>query len=209
VYFYVPPEPTQAAFTNLTADGSTTFPTSKLTLTFDQDITGLAAADITLNAGITGAAKGALTRTATGTYELTVTGITQSGTVTVSATKTGYAISGGPKTVTVYYYIGNGSLSLDISFAQINDAAPSISGPTLYLVSNFGPTNAPITVSSPEQYDSITWRVQNTTVTGSGSIFILSADNPAYNQIAEHFVTVMVIKNGVPYNKTVTFKVEY
>ena len=109
----------------------------------------------------------------------------------------------------MYYYSGTGNISMDISFAQITDAAPSITGPTLYLVSNYGPTSVPITIDSPEQYDSITWRVQNTSVTGSGASFTLSAANTTYNQIGVHFVSVQVLKNGVPYNKTVTFTVAY
>jgi hypothetical protein len=63
-------------------------------------------------------------------------------------------------------------------------------------------------VENPGQYDSISWRVQTTDVTGTGASFTLDAANPAYNQVAEHFVTVTVFKGTVPYNKTVSFKVE-
>jgi len=66
-----------------------------------------------------------------------------------------------------------------------------------------------LTVDNPGQYDSISWRVDNTAVTGTGPSFTLSAANTAYNLIGEHFVTVMVRKGGAPYNKTVSFKVEY
>jgi hypothetical protein len=98
---------------------------------------------------------------------------------------------------------------MKISFAQIIDAAPSITGPTLYRVSNGGPTGATLTVANPGQYDSVTWRVQDTAVTGTGSSFTLSAGNAAYNLIGEHFVTVSVMKGGAPFNKTVSFRVEY
>ncbi|GHT73584.1 hypothetical protein FACS1894124_2180 [Spirochaetia bacterium] len=106
VHYYVAPGAITAAFINLIADGNAaTATTTKLTLTFDKAITGLAAGDITLNAGSTGANRGTLTSTGTaGVYELTVSGIIASGTVTVSAAKTGYNISGGSKTVNVYYY---------------------------------------------------------------------------------------------------------
>jgi endo-1,4-beta-xylanase len=89
-------------FQTLTANGSASAQTTALTLKFDKDITGLAASDITLNAGTTGAAKGALTRTSTGTYSLGISGVTAQGSVSVSVSKSGYAVTGSPKTVTVY-----------------------------------------------------------------------------------------------------------
>ncbi|GHV89094.1 hypothetical protein AGMMS50267_14540 [Spirochaetia bacterium] len=98
---------TPVALTGVSADGgSTTATTTKLTLTFDQDITGLAAGDIALSDDdSTGATKGDLTRAGAGVYELGLGGIIDSGTVTVSVTKTGYTISGSPKTVAVYHYV--------------------------------------------------------------------------------------------------------
>jgi hypothetical protein len=126
------------------------------------------------------------------------------------ASPSGYSVSGSPKTATAYYYAtATSTATLSITFAQITDAAPSITGPTLYRVSNGGPTSATLTVGNPSQYDSITWRVQDTTVTGTGASFALSAGNAAYNLIGEHFVTVSVMKGGAPYNKTVSFRVEY
>jgi ABC-type glycerol-3-phosphate transport system substrate-binding protein len=71
-------------FSSLTANGSSTATTTKLTLTFSNDITNLAATDITLTPNSTGAQKGTLTRTGTGEYELTVSGITASGQISVS-----------------------------------------------------------------------------------------------------------------------------
>jgi hypothetical protein len=102
-----------------------------------------------------------------------------------------------------------GTAALTITFAQIVDNAPSIIGPTIYRVSYGGPTTATLIVDNPGQYDSISWQVNNTSITGTGPSFTLSAGNPAYNQIGEHFVTVFVMKGGVPYNKTVSFRVEY
>jgi formylglycine-generating enzyme required for sulfatase activity len=102
VYYYSSPSDTPAAFSDLTADGSATATTTKLTLTFDQDIDGLTAADITLDAGSTGAVKGDLTRTGTGTYELGVTGISAGGSITLGVAKPGYAISPVSQTVPVH-----------------------------------------------------------------------------------------------------------
>jgi GH35 family endo-1,4-beta-xylanase len=95
-------EDTPVTFSSLTANGSATAATTKLTLTFDKDITGLTRGDISLNARTTGTTKSALTRTGTGVYELAVSGITANGDVTVSVTKAGYSITGGLKTVAVY-----------------------------------------------------------------------------------------------------------
>jgi endo-1,4-beta-xylanase len=93
---------TQVTFSSLTANGSATETTTKLIPTFDKDITGLTAADITLSAGSTGATKGNLNRTGTGTYELAVSGITASGSVSVAVAKPGFTITGGPRSVTIY-----------------------------------------------------------------------------------------------------------
>jgi formylglycine-generating enzyme required for sulfatase activity len=88
----------------LTADGSATATTTKLTLTFDKAITGLSAGDITITAGSTGTAKVALTG-AGPTYQLTVTGISAGGEIKVGVTRAGYGISPASKTVTVHYAI--------------------------------------------------------------------------------------------------------
>jgi hypothetical protein len=103
VYYYSSPSDTPAAFSGITANGSAAETTTKLTLTFDQDIAGLTAADITLDAGSTGAVKGAMTKTGTGTYDLGVSGISAGGGVTAAAAKAGYAISPASKPVAVYY----------------------------------------------------------------------------------------------------------
>jgi hypothetical protein len=103
------PQYNNVAFVSLTADGSANLTTSKLVLTFDKDIDGLTAADITLTVGNTGAVKNVLTRTATGKYELSLKNITAGGMVSVSAAKSGYTITGGPKQVTIYYKEGSGN----------------------------------------------------------------------------------------------------
>lgn len=90
-------------FISLEADGSAQTVTTTLTLTFDKDITDLQAADISLKRGSTGTTKGDLIRINTGVYELTVKNITKGGDIIVSVEKSGYTITGGPKTVAVYY----------------------------------------------------------------------------------------------------------
>ena len=89
-----------------------------------------------------------------------------------------------------------------ITFAEIADAAPSITGP---IISRSGGTSATITVENPSQYTSIAWYVTGTTLSGTGSSFTLNWDNTAHLYPGSHQLTVEVIKGGVPYNKTVIF----
>jgi hypothetical protein len=80
-------------FFDVTANGSSQSTTTKLTLTFDKDISGLNAGDIDLHDYSTGAVKGGLTGKGNGVYELEVSGITRSGYVKVSLYKYGYRAS--------------------------------------------------------------------------------------------------------------------
>jgi len=106
--------------------------------------------------------------------------------------------------------IAPGEATFSIGFEQIIDEAPVIaSGIILYLYSNGGPTTETLVVTNPEDYSSIGWRVKDTNVTGIGASFTLNANNSAYNFIGEHFLTVVVFKGIVPYNKTISFLVRY
>jgi glycine cleavage system H lipoate-binding protein len=99
--------------------------------------------------------------------------------------------------------------SFSITFTQITDTAPSITGPTIYRSSDNGPTTVPLTVDNPSQYSSITWYITGTVViTGTGASFTLNSASSSYNSIGEHFLTLEVWKDGKPYNKTVTFTVK-
>ena len=104
---------TEASFTALSADGSSSADTTKLTLKFDRDIEGFHAGNIT----ITPEGKvttGGLTRTASGVYELEVTGVMRTATegtgvsVTVSVGPiAGYTFDTSQQTTTTYAtYIG-------------------------------------------------------------------------------------------------------
>jgi fibronectin type 3 domain-containing protein len=94
-------------FNSVIANGSSTQTTTQLTLTFSQAITGLSASDITLS-GMSGASKGTLNGSGS-TYTLGISGFTGSGTLSVAVAKSGYAISGSPKTVSIYYSGGEGN----------------------------------------------------------------------------------------------------
>ena len=96
---------------------------------------------------------------------------------------------------------------ITITFAQISDAAPSIAGTTIYRSSANGPTTANVTVDNPGQYSSIEWHIPKTDISGSGASFTLDSANAAYNNTGEHFLTLEVIKDNVPYSRTITFTV--
>jgi hypothetical protein len=96
--FYAKP----VAFTGLDPDGAAgTATTTKLTLTFDEDIDDLNKDDITLDADDTGATPGTLSGSGP-TYTLDISGITAAGEITVTVSKSGYAISPSFKTAQVY-----------------------------------------------------------------------------------------------------------
>jgi hypothetical protein len=98
---------TNVSFTGLTADGGESQRTTKLTLVFSEEIPGLSVSDIELTANATGAVKGSLAGTETaGTYELVLSGIADSGSITVAVVKHGYAISPESRSVDVYYAAG-------------------------------------------------------------------------------------------------------
>jgi hypothetical protein len=88
---------------NVSADGSATQTTSQLTLTFSETITGLSTDDITLS-GISGLNKGTLSGSGP-SYILPISGFTNGGVLSVAVAKAGYAISGSPQSVNIYYAI--------------------------------------------------------------------------------------------------------
>jgi hypothetical protein len=90
-----------------------------LTLTFSQAIPGLSAGDITLG-GVSSVNKGALSGSGP-TYTLPISGFTAGGSLTVSVAKSGYTISGGPKSVTIFYNSGTLPDGGSLSFTLIND----------------------------------------------------------------------------------------
>ena len=92
---------TNVTFNSVSANGSATQTTTELTLTFSQAIAGLTANDITLS-GVSGVQKGTLSG-AGPTYTLPISGFTGGGTLNVAVEKSGFTISGSPKTATIYY----------------------------------------------------------------------------------------------------------
>jgi len=99
---------TAVTFTGVSANGSATQSTTKLTLTFSQAITGLSADDITIS-GVSGVTKGTLSGSGS-IYTLEILNFSANGTLSVSVSKSGYTINGSPKTVQIYYYSNQAAL---------------------------------------------------------------------------------------------------
>jgi predicted outer membrane repeat protein len=185
-----------ATFTNLIADGSSTAPTTKLTLTFNKDIVGLTESNISIIQNGTGAAKGTLTKTGTGVYELTVTGITAAGEITVSVTKSGYVISQASRQVTVAY---NGSAGITIVFTEPQDEAIELGAAQVLYWSD----NTALVISPLSGYNSYQWYLDGNLLSGkTGNTITLYAGN---YRLGKHRLAVEVGKGGTFYSKTVTF----
>jgi hypothetical protein len=206
IYQYTVPEDTPAAFSNLTADGSTTATTTTLTLTFDKDISGLTADDITLTANSTGANKGTLTKTGTGVYELTVNGIASGGQITVGITKTGYAITPTAKDVPIFVYAPQGTGGITLGFTDQGEGAFSQGSFTLKKTGTAEEQSKTITVTGT--WDALTWIVGVKTV-GTGTAFTLNA---ADYTVGAHVLSVTVRKgsgaSAVYWSKELAFTVE-
>jgi len=140
--------------------------------------------------------------------------VATAGEVWVWITKLG--IEGGTRPVAV----GNAATEdFTISFADFRDMAQDIpiTGPTISLVGAYPhPASASITVSNPELYDadSIRWIFRGTQISGSmvsgnyGETLTLGPRIHG-NTLGEgeHFLTLEVGINGVPYSRRITFTV--
>ena len=72
---------------------------------------------------------------------------------------------------------------------------------------------AALTLENAAAYTNIRWRVQNTTVSGSGVTFTLNGNNAAFAIGRNYFVTAEALRNiapvgAAPYSVTIIFKVE-
>ena len=95
--------------------------------------------------------------------------------------------------------------TFEVTFEQIKDEAPLIEGPTL---SRSGANSQKtLSVPTPEKYDSIKWEITGTGITGTGATFTLNAKKLQYNQIGDHFLSLKVVKDGIPYSTIIIFKV--
>jgi hypothetical protein len=120
VIYYYNAGDTIVTLSSVTANGSATQTTTQLTLIFSQAITGLSAGDITLS-GVSGVNKGTLSGSGP-TYTLGISGFTSGGTLSVAVSKSGYTISGSPKTATIYYGSGGGDAAVTLLNVLANGA---------------------------------------------------------------------------------------
>jgi len=120
------------------------------------------------------------------------------------------ADSGIAKTYTILVKVRSGLLN--ITFDKIIDEAPYIIGPTINRSEASNNTKATLTVATPTQYTSIDWYIYLPgnlgSIHGTGASFTLDSKNTAYNSIGEHFLTLVVVKNGITYNSTIIFTVD-
>jgi hypothetical protein len=106
------------SFISVTANGFSTQTTTQLILTFSAPVTGLEKSDIALG-GVSGVSAGALF--GGNPYTLTISGFTSNGTLSVSVSKTGYDISGSPKTVRIYYV----EPDIPVTFESAESSSPN------------------------------------------------------------------------------------
>jgi hypothetical protein len=185
--------PEAVDFTGLSADGvagKTT--TETLTLTFDKDISGLAASDIKINANGTGATGGDLTKVdgATGKYTLAVSGISAPGEITVTPVKQGYIFTPKSRPEQVHYVN-----PVTLNSVSANGAANTTATTTLTLTFNkavAGLTDSNITLNAG------TTGAQKGTLSGSGTSWTLGVSGIT----ADGEVTVSVSSQPTGYNIT-------
>jgi hypothetical protein len=110
VYYSIP-----VTFSGVTQNGSSSQITTELILSFSDPIPGLSATDITLS-GINGVNKGTLT--GDNPYTLPISGFTTGGNLTVAVAKSGFTISGSPKTVAIIFPVAFSSVTANGSSSQ-------------------------------------------------------------------------------------------
>ena len=101
---------------------------------------------------------------------------------------------------------------ITITLAQITDAAPTITVPTLSRTGQDGKLKSITLDVSGNGFTNVQWKITGTGLTGSGltgtgDTFTLNATDDRYNQIGDHHLTLIVYKDGVPYNKTIIFTI--
>ena len=96
--------------------------------------------------------------------------------------------------------------AFNITLAQIIDAAPAIGGPTLSRLGTGYPKATTLSIGGTG-YDSISWEITGTGISGTEASFKLDAADARYNQIGDHHLTLIVYSGGVPYSKIIIFTI--
>jgi hypothetical protein len=100
---------------------------------------------------------------------------------------------------------------ITITIEEIIDLAPEItlSYSTIYRSAANGPTS--LVLTAPAGLGTYTWTIPGVgagqTVTSTGNTFEVSANNPNYNSIGGHTITLVVRIDGAPYSKTIDFEI--
>jgi hypothetical protein len=204
------------AFAGLSADGSAIADTTKLTLTFNQDIEGLmiggstvsalSAGNITLTG--TGVVKGALSESGS-VYELTVSGITSSGPVTVNVNLSGHLFNG---TVNVTKAsagpLPEGNISLELWVDEDDTLTSTVyagaaSGGGTYTIDRSEGESIIVTLASGVSLTR--WNVPGSTIGGTSAPIKVEARQflPGDN----YRITVFVTKSGMLYSTDIPFTV--
>jgi len=212
---------TKWIFTTDTITANTTLHAKWIPILYGNvSITGNAVAGQTLTADIT-----ALDGTGDVSFQwkkdTTVEIGTDSDTYILTAADTGSAVTVTVRRSGYYGSVTSGSTepvklpgAFTVTFAELQDLAPDITGPTIHLAGGEERTVKYITVTDPGQYDSgsIKWFFNGNEITGSdvsgsrGETLRLSS--AVYKNIGTYFVTVWVRKDGRLYSKAISFEVE-
>ena len=90
-----------------------------------------------------------------------------------------------------------------IGFFQVEDNAPDIIGPTIHHSGANGPRMAVLEIDDPGQYSSIDWYING--IHRKGDTFILNSQE--FDNTGVYKLTIEVVKDGIPYSRTVAFTV--
>lgn len=114
-----------------------------------------------------------------------------------------------------YYHAGNASVSgamiinsnsSDLVFSP-EDEAPELENIIIYRSNNSETRPASVTLTITGAYTGPEWYYNGILLSNTASV-TLSASDPRYNMIGEKFLTLEVLLNGVPFSRTITFRVE-
>jgi len=113
-------------------------------------------------------------------------------------------------TVTLYakWTAANWASGINLGVNQIEHHDPISASITLSRTSS--PTNVNVTVTNDTDYDSITWEIAGTSVTGTGASFNIDATDTRYNTLGIHQLVVRArkISNGLWYQaENITFTI--
>ncbi len=184
---------TSITFSSLSANGSSNaVTTTTLALTFSADIDGLTASDLSVN----GATKGALSRSSTGLYLLTISNITvpNGSNITVAVIKSGFTFTPDSRTVAANVAI----TAFTFSSLTANGTSNSVTTTSLTLTFSAevpGLSGADLVVSGATE--------GVLTQTGAANVYTLTVTGITVNGA---IVTVSIIKAGItftPDSKTV------